>query len=58
MTDENGYHQKKKYEAPKITTISLRPEEAVLGNCKTSGASGPVAASCGLGAAPCNSPGS
>lgn len=23
------------YEAPKIKTISLRPEEAVLGHCKT-----------------------
>jgi hypothetical protein len=26
---------KKAYEAPKLTTISLRPEEAVLGACKT-----------------------
>ena len=24
------------YEPPKIVTISLRPEEAVLGNCKIS----------------------
>ena len=28
---------KKPYEPPKVTTISLRPEEAVLGHCKTSG---------------------
>lgn len=27
---------KKAYEAPSLTTISLRPEEAVLGHCKTS----------------------
>ena len=27
---------KKPYETPKLTTISLRPEEAVLGHCKTS----------------------
>ena len=27
---------KKSYEPPKVTTISLRPEEAVLGHCKTS----------------------
>ena len=27
---------KKLYETPKILTISLRPEEAVLGNCKIS----------------------
>lgn len=26
---------KKPYEAPRLTTISLRPEEAVLGHCKT-----------------------
>lgn len=26
---------KKAYEAPRLTTISLRPEEAVLGACKT-----------------------
>lgn len=27
---------KKPYERPQVTTISLRPEEAVLGHCKTS----------------------
>ena len=27
---------KKLYEPPRLTTISLRPEEAVLGHCKTS----------------------
>lgn len=37
---------KKLYEPPKIVTINLRPEEAVLGNCKISGTSGPGAASC------------
>jgi hypothetical protein len=26
---------KKIYEPPKLTTISLRPEEAILGHCKT-----------------------
>jgi hypothetical protein len=26
---------KKKYDPPQLTTISLRPEEAVLGHCKT-----------------------
>jgi hypothetical protein len=28
--------EKKTYEPPRLTTISLRPEEAVLGHCKTS----------------------
>jgi hypothetical protein len=32
---------KKPYESPKLTTISLRPEEAVLGHCKVSGSGGP-----------------
>jgi len=27
---------KKPYEPPRLTTINLRPEEAVLGHCKTS----------------------
>jgi len=26
---------KKPYQTPRLTTISLRPEEAVLGHCKT-----------------------
>jgi hypothetical protein len=29
---------KKPYAPPKLTRIKLRPEEAVLGNCKASGA--------------------
>jgi hypothetical protein len=37
---------KKTYEAPSLTTISLRPEEAVLGNCKTSSAVGPAQPTC------------
>jgi hypothetical protein len=32
---------RKMYEPPRLTTISLRPEEAVLGACKISGGSGP-----------------
>jgi hypothetical protein len=31
---------KKQYEPPQLTTISLRPEEAVLGHCKIAGSSG------------------
>jgi hypothetical protein len=34
------------YEPPLLTTISLRPEEAVLGHCKIAGGAGPVSASC------------
>jgi hypothetical protein len=42
---------KKPYQTPKLTTISLRPEEAVLGHCKVSGGSGPgggVAGPCSI----------
>ena len=34
------------YEAPQVIRVSLRPEEAVLGHCKVTGAAGPVATSC------------
>ena len=34
--EPNGAGGKKPYEPPQLTTISLRPEEAVLGHCKTS----------------------
>jgi hypothetical protein len=37
--DQND--DKKIYEPPRLTTISLRPEEAVLGHCKIAGGSGP-----------------
>jgi hypothetical protein len=37
---------KKPYESPKLTTISLRPDEAVLGHCKISGTTGPTMNSC------------
>jgi hypothetical protein len=39
-------NQKKTYESPKLTRISLRPEEAVLAHCKTQSGGGPVAAGC------------
>lgn len=32
---------KNPYEPPRLTVISLRPEEAVLGHCKVAGGSGP-----------------
>jgi len=37
---------RKPYEPPKVMAINLRPEEAVLGNCKIGGSAGPVAISC------------
>jgi hypothetical protein len=45
---QNDQVAKKFYEPPKIVTINLRPEEAVLGNCKISGSSGPGNPSCAI----------
>ncbi len=38
---------KKKYDPPRVMTISLRPEEAVLGACKVLGKTGSHSA-CGF----------
>lgn len=39
--------QKKRYLKPELRQVPLRPEEAVLGNCKVAGTSGPgIAGSC------------
>jgi len=46
MTDENRRFSKKTYEPPQITVIDLRPEEAVLGHCKSPSTSGPVGGTC------------
>jgi hypothetical protein len=37
---------KKAYEPPRVTRVSLRPEEAVLGHCKFVGIAGPASGSC------------
>ena len=40
---------KKHYEPPQLRTISLRPEEAVLGHCKVLGqGGGNIFATCGF----------
>jgi hypothetical protein len=51
---------RKPYEPPRLATISLRPEEAVLGHCKISGGSGPsqTAGPCDIFLAGCHSIGS
>jgi hypothetical protein len=46
MVEQNHGEKKKAYETPKVTVISLRPEEAVLGHCKNSGGRGPGGLSC------------
>jgi len=47
--DSNQVDSKKKYEPPSVTTISLRPEEAVLGHCKVLGQGGSnISSVCGF----------
>lgn len=41
-----GQGPKAAYEPPKVIRVSLRPDEAVLGHCKITGAAGPVSGSC------------
>ena len=52
--------RKKKYQAPEVVRVCLRPEEAVLGHCKVPGAAGPAsgAATCSKFGLRCNSLGS
>jgi len=47
MKDEdNNRPPKQEYARPMVTRISLHPEEAVLGNCKSLSSSGPVGGGC------------
>src|ERR1700680_4971242 len=47
MKDEDTNRALKKiYNPPMVTRISLRPDEAVLGNCKSPSSAGPVGGSC------------
>ncbi len=47
--DRNDRNEvRKPYEKPQIQEVALRPEEAVLGACKTFSVSGPSQARCGV----------
>jgi hypothetical protein len=43
---EDSQPRKRAYAEPTLTEVLLRPEEAVLGNCKVSGTAGPLQGSC------------
>jgi hypothetical protein len=54
--NENGEPGgRKPYAKPQIQEVPLRPDEAVLGNCKTSSSSGPAQHRC-TNPATCSSP--
>lgn len=42
MLDNGASQKKEEYESPKISVVSLRPEEAVLGSCKNMSSAGPA----------------
>ncbi len=49
MSDETGAKQtsgRKPYAAPSVQKVPLRPEEAVLGNCKNNTTAGPRGGNC------------
>ncbi len=46
------------YQAPQVVRVSLRPEEAVLGHCKVTGAAGAVSSGCKSYGVNCRTPGS
>jgi hypothetical protein len=45
-TANNRPHEKKPYAKPQIQEVPLRPDEAVLGGCKTASTSGPAQHRC------------
>jgi hypothetical protein len=47
--DEPSARQKKPYAKPAMSQVSLRPEELVLGNCKTTGGGAGPAGTCTQG---------
>jgi hypothetical protein len=44
---------KKPYLKPEVQQVQLKPEEAVLGGCKTSSAAGPARVTCDAGVGIC-----
>ncbi len=55
----NNTTTKKTYKKPQLRQVQLRPDEAVLGNCKTgSGAGGLSGGTCVNGVLNCNTIGS
>jgi hypothetical protein len=44
--EEERPAEKRPYRKPRLKRVALRPEEAVLGGCKTASSSGPSGAVC------------
>ena len=46
MNSENAENKRKSYQKPTLFQVPLRPDEAVLGNCKMGSVTGPAQADC------------
>jgi hypothetical protein len=46
MNPDESSDEKKPYQKPTLSEVALRPEEAVLGNCKSAGITGPTSTDC------------
>lgn len=58
---KNSLHdtkEKKRYEKPQVKQVVLKPEEAVLGACKTTTVAGPAQSRCNNGGLRCSTIGS
>lgn len=56
--EQQQTQKKRKYSKPEASRMSLRPEEAVLGHCKTGGVAGPGGATSCTPVGPCFTQGS
>ena len=54
---EDGGCPKRPYVKPEIKQVQLKPEEAVLGGCKTTTAAGPARITCDFGVGNCRAMG-
>ena len=55
---ENQPKKKEAYVKPQVKQIVLKPEEAILGACKTAAIAGPAQAKCNNGGIHCSNIGS
>ena len=59
MKTKQEEQEKRPYQKPELMQVPLRPEEAVLGNCKMAGTGGPgYGNKCNAGPLVCSSTGS
>jgi len=46
QNESKANQERAAYQPPEVVRVSLRPEEAVLGHCKTFSSTGPASGSC------------